>query len=142
MSRLEKAINWLTPKLSESERAERMEIAVRVAGVLVNSKEWRDWITGVYVFGSTVKGKARKGSDIDLAIRTKQDFYFGMDFSFNHQRLWEDIEAAKAQLKINQRLKINPQIVAESWLADSDSQPNSEFLKELLTTGVLIYKKT
>ena len=141
MSKLEKAFNLLTPKLSEAERAERMAIAVSVAQGLVNDPEWSGWITGIYVFGSTVKGKARKGSDIDLAIRTKQDFFFGMDFSFNHHRLSEDIEAAKAQLGINPKLKINPQIVAETWLANPDGQNNAEFLKELLETGILIYEK-
>lgn len=141
MSSFEKAFNLLTPKLSESERAERMEIAIMVTKVLVNDPEWKDWITGVYVFGSTVKGKARKGSDIDLAIRTKQDSYFGMDYSFNHNMLRLTINQAKEQLGINPRLKINPQIVAESWFENPDAQSYKEFLNELLATGILIYEK-
>lgn len=139
MSKIEKAFNLLTPRLSEAEVAERMAIAVKVTQTLIRKPEWKNWITGVYVFGSTVKGKARRGSDIDLAIRTKQDFYFGTSFSFVTKKLNLSIEEAKIELNLNPRLKINPQIVAESWLDNPDKQKDPEFIRELLQIGVLIY---
>jgi len=111
-----KEISKRLSKLSYAEHEVRVGIAQQIVESLAKNDEWRDWITGAYLFGSTARGEARKESDLDLAIRTNQALYFGMDFTWITGRLIDSVKKAKQGLMIDTELKINPIIITESWL--------------------------
>jgi|SRR3989339_1376918 len=118
--RLDKIIRKLQRPLTENEINVRLETTQMVVGQLREDPEWKNWITGAIIFGSTARHTAKTGSDVDLAIKTKQDFFFGLNFSFVTYKLRESIEKIQNELKLNS-FKINPQIIAEKWLNDPKS---------------------
>ena len=109
--RLDKIIRKLQRPLTENEINVRFETTQMVVGQLREDPEWKNWITGAIIFGSTARHTAKTGS---------QDFFFGLNFSFVTYKLRESIEKIQNELKLNS-FKINPQIIAEKWLNDPKS---------------------
>ncbi len=139
--RIEKFLNRLSPKLSEGQVIDRMTVAANVAKGLMADREWQTFITKIYLFGSTVKGSARKLSDIDLGIETPQDRFFGMDFDFIHGNLKDSIERIRGQLKLDRRIIINHQILPTSYLNgpfENLDQKKRQFLVSFKQTAVLL----
>jgi len=131
-----------SPPLTETETIKRIEYARQVSQALGESEEWKSWITGVYLYGSTARGEARRSSDIDLAITTKQEVFWGLDFGWTTGNLRKSIEAIKLQLGIDPNLKITPQIISESWLADPQKLPNNQgFIETIQNEWIPLYQR-
>ena len=103
--RLDKIIRKLQRPLTENEINVRLETTQMVVGQLREDPEWKNWITGAIIFGSTARHTAKTGSDVDLAIKTKQDFFFGLNFSFVTYKLRESIEKIQNELKAEEQTK-------------------------------------
>ncbi|KKR28629.1 MAG: hypothetical protein UT61_C0045G0015 [Candidatus Woesebacteria bacterium GW2011_GWA1_39_8] len=132
----------LNRKLTPKETELRQQVAYDVAQRFSTDEEWSGWITGILLFGSMVNGKPRKKSDIDLAIITKQDNFFGLDYAWITQRL---SESAKTYLQDigKENLRIHCTICPQSWLDNPSGAGirNPEFL-EALKDAQPIYRKS
>lgn len=141
--KLEKRIEKFTRKfqrlLTEDESKFRFESTRLVARQLYEDSKWKDWITGGIIFGSLARNQARTGSDVDLAILTKQHSFFGMDYSFVTHELREGIINIQKNLELNS-FEINPQIVAEKWIRDPQNSGISDpaVIESILKEGIKI----
>ncbi len=86
-----------------------------------------------------VKGTARTGSDVDLAILTDQQYFLGLDFSYISNQIMVEIENIQKR-RGNKKLKIGITLVSNSWLADLDKADVTDrvALREIIRDGVSI----
>jgi len=71
----------INSEISEQELGRRQEMAREVAQLIY----LKEWVSEIYLYGSTARGDAKKTSNIDLAVITK-DIYFPCG-TFCHFRL-------------------------------------------------------
>ena len=134
-----KLIRIFQRRLNHDQLEYRINSTKEVIKELVKNEQWSSWITGVILFGSTARGDSKTGSDVDLAILTKQVNYFGMDFRFITGNLMSDISQIQNQLG-KSNFKINPTIVPEPWLENPQESriSNPQVMENIKREGVRI----
>ncbi len=138
---IEKVKRKLSPSLTEAEIEERKSLAIGIAKKFQLDPDWQKWITGIYLFGSTVYGKPKRISDIDLAIITEQSFFFGLDFAWMTKRLQESVQKYCQELG-GSRIEINCTVVPRKLLENPSREWGEsafEVFNEINQRGVCIF---
>jgi predicted nucleotidyltransferase len=101
--------------LEAEETDVRCNATLDVVTQLASQGNWASLISGAIIFGSTAWDEARTGSDVDLAVLSRQPFFFEVEYAYDTQQLREAVWQQQQALGYGD-FKINPLIVAETWL--------------------------
>lgn len=127
-------------KIDQTEVIKRTQAAARVILLLTNLPEWRDRISGAYLFGSLINGEPRKESDVDVAIISEETTFEGLGLDWMQLMLKPAIHKAKEQLQIGS-LRINPTVVARPWLNNPELSDfiDPDVIRVIKREGVVIF---